>query len=84
MELIQNTVVIRMRNSVDGENSRLDTTEMRVHEWKMALRAPRDVQENAVQQQHNGGEKERFNMLTPVIKFPGKKQKQKLRQYLEK
>ena len=38
MELIQNTVVIRMRNSVDGENSRLDTPAMRVHEWEMPLR----------------------------------------------
>lgn len=45
----------------------------------------RDVQENAVQQKHNGGEKERFNTLTPVIKFPGKRNKnKKLRQYLEK
>ena len=84
MERIQNTVVIRMRNSVDGENSRLDTPEMRVHEWEMPLRKHPEMCREMQCSDGTMEERKRFNTLTPVIEFPGKKKKKNLRQYLEK
>lgn len=75
MELIQNTVVIRMRNSVDGENSRLDTPEMRVHEWEMPLRKHPEMCREMQCSDGTMEERKRFNTLTPVIEFPGKKKK---------
>ena len=73
MELLQNTVVIKVRNSVDGENSRLDTPEMRVHEWKMALRQHPEMCRNMQLSDSTMEEIKRFNTLTHVIKFPGEK-----------